>query len=196
MKLKLMGIISSLLIVAGCQTAPYKTQYTLNTNVQGLVQTQVAPKPYGIIISEVKTFGGGANVDMTYSREANVVEAYTKSAWIEPPTKLIQVAIANAFIQSNGYRDVLLSPTAISAPYKVETSIQKMQQYFDHNQSFVELSLLVRLVDASSQKLLFSQQYSVKEPVLIQNAQGGVEAYNRALDKMLPTIVRDIARQK
>lgn len=195
MTMKLSALLASILVLVGCQSAPYKTQYTLGSDVASTIQASAQHKPYSIIVSDVKSFGAGKNTDMTYTREANVVEAYTKSAWVEPPTQLIQVALANALIASNVYKDVLMAPTSINSPYKVDATIQTMQQSFKDGQSSVDLSLMVRLVNTSNQHLVFSKIYSAKEPVNALNAEGGVEAYNQALNRLLPSIVRDITHQ-
>ena len=117
-----------------------------------------------------------------------------KSEWVEPPVLLIKTALANALITSNGYQDVILSPTAIMSPYRVDTTIQKMQQVFKDNESYVDISLMVRLVNTATQKLVFSKIYSTTEKVQSLNAEGGVEAYNKAMKKLLPNIVQDLSR--
>lgn len=190
---KLSVVLASLLFVVGCQSAPYKTQYTLNPELAS-IQSSVKQKPYSIIVSDVKSFGAGKSVDMTYTRTSNVVEAYTKSAWVEPPVQLVKVALANALIASNAYQDVLMSPTSIHSPYKVDATIQSMQQRFVDGKSTIELSLMVRLVNTSNQNLVFSKIYSTTEAVAADNAEGGVAAYDRALNRLLPNIVRDINR--
>ncbi len=190
---KLSVVLASLLFVVGCQSAPYKTQYTLNPELAS-IQSNVKQKPYSIIVSDVKSFGAGKSVDMTYTRTSNVVEAYTKSAWVEPPVQLVKVALANALIASNAYQDVLMSPTSIHSPYKVDATIQSMQQRFVDGKSTIELSLMVRLVNTSNQNLVFSKIYSTTEAVTADNAEGGVAAYDRALNRLLPNIVRDINR--
>lgn len=194
MNIKLSAILASLLVIAGCQSATYKAQYTLSSDVVDSVQSIQRTKPYSIIVNDVKSFGAGISTDMTYTRNANVVEAYTKSAWVEPPVYLVKVALANALIASGAYKDVLMAPTSIPSPYRVDTTIQKMQQNFANGQSTIDLSLAVRLVNTKTHQLVFSKIYSTSEPTATQNAEGGVEAYNRALTRLLPTIVRDINR--
>lgn len=193
MTTKLSTILATLIFVVGCQSAPYKTQYTLNPDVES-IQVSHQHKPYSITVSDVKAFEVGKNTDMTYTRNANVIEAYTKSAWVEPPVYLIKVALANALIASNAYQDVLMSPTSIHSPYKVDATIQKMQQRFVDGQSTIDLSLMIRLVNSATHQLVFSKTYSTTEPALTPNAEGGVEAYNRALHRLLPSIVRDLNR--
>lgn len=194
MTFKLSAILASLVLLTACQTAPYKTQYTLGTDLISNIPTSQKQKPYSVIVNDVKAFGSGAEVNMTYTRTPNVIEAYTKSEWVEPPVLLIKTALTNALIASNNYQDVLMSPTSIMSPYRIDAVIQKMQQVFDGDKSYIELSLMVRLVDTAHQKLVFSKNYSVTEPVQSLNAQGGVEAYNKAMKKLLPNIVQDLSR--
>ena len=191
---KLTVVLASLLFIAGCGSAPYKTQYTFNSDVISSIQPSTKQKPYSITVSDVKSFGTGANKDMTYTRNANVIEAYTKSAWVEPPIYLMKVALADALIASNAYQDVLMAPTSIQSPYKVDATIQKMQQRFVDGQSTIDLSLMVRLVNSTTHQLVFSKIYLTTETATSQDAAGGVEAYNRALARLLPNIVRDITR--
>lgn len=192
MTFKLSTILASLLLLTACQTAPYKTQYTFGSDVVVNVPVSQKQKPYSVIVNDVKTFGLGVDANMTYTRSANVIEAYTKSEWIEPPVQLIKAAIANALIASNNYQDVLMSPTAIMSPYRVDVTIQKMQQVFVGDTSHIDLTLMVRLVNTATQKLAFSKIYSATEAMQTQNAEGGVEAYNQALKKILPNIVKDL----
>lgn len=194
MTFKLSTILASLVLLTACQTAPYKTQYTLSSDLTSNIPVSQKKKPYSVIVSDVKTFSSGAEVNMTYTRTANVIEAYTKSEWVEPPVLLIKTALANALIASNHYQDVLMSPTSIMSPYRVDGIIQNMQQVFVGDESYVELSLMVRLVNTATQKLVFSKIYSTTEPVQTLNAEGGVEAYNKALKKILPNIVQDLSR--
>lgn len=194
MTLKFSALLASLILVAGCQSAPYKTQYTLGSDIVSSIHTSSKQKPYAIVVGDVKTLTTGLTTDMYYTREANVVEAYTKSAWIEPPIKLIQVALMNALIASNGYKDVLMSPTEVKTPYKVDATIQKMQQTFVNGQSAVDLSLVVRLVNTTTEQLVFSKIYSATEAVKTENADGGVLAYDQALKRLLPSIVQDLQR--
>lgn len=194
MTLKFSTLLASLVFVAGCQSAPYKTQYTLGSDFVSSIHSSNKQKPYALVVGDVKTLTTGMTTDMYYTRDANVVEAYTKSAWIEPPTKLIQVALMNALIASNGYKDVLMAPTEVKTPYKVDATIQKMQQSFVNGQSTVELSLMVRLVNTTAEQLVFSKIYSTTEPVKTQNADGGVLAYDQALQRLMPSIVQDLQR--
>ena len=41
---------------------------------------------------------------------------------------------------------------------------------------------------------MFSKIYSTTEAVETLNAEGGVEAYNKAMKKLLPNIVQDLNR--
>lgn len=194
MTVKLSTILASLLFIVGCQSAPYKTQYTLSSDLVSAVQPSQKQKPHSIIVSDVKSLGMGMTTDMTYTRYNNVIEAYTKSAWVEPPVYLMKVALVNALTASGAYQDVLMAPTSITSPYRVDAVIQKMQQSFVNGQSTVDLSLSIRLVSTSTNQLIFSKIYSTSEATTTQDAAGGVDAYNRALTRLLPTIIRDINR--
>ncbi len=194
MTFKLSTILASLILLTACQTAPYKTEYTLGSDLTANVPVSQKQKPYSVIVNDVKTFGSGAEVNMTYTRTPNVIEAYTKSEWVEPPVLLIKTALTNALIASNNYQDVLMSPTSIMSPYRIDAVIQNMQQVFVGDKSYIELSLMVRLVDTVNQKLVFSKIYSTTEAVETLNAEGGVEAYNKAMKKLLPNIVQDLSR--
>ena len=75
MTFKLSTILASLILLTACQTAPYKTQYTLGSDLTSNIPAAQKQKPYSVIVSDVKTFGSGSEVNMTYTRSANVVEA-------------------------------------------------------------------------------------------------------------------------
>lgn len=180
-------------IVTACASSPVKKSYILTTDTQNIT-TGNAQLP-SLMVSQVKSTNRLTN-DMFYSRSANEIESFTKSDWITTPPQMLQAAITQNLEARNLFQYVIMAPNSISSQYRLDLTIIRMIQYFDETtqQSNIELRLQARLVNNTSNRIVRSFSYYKNEPSLTYNAEGGVAAYNKALQSITDEITQNITQ--
>ncbi len=188
-------LIIPILALIGCQSAPVKSTYTLEIDTNNFAKVaKNRTRPYAVAVSDFSTFYNTYNQEMLYSMSENEIESYSKSEWILPPHKILQANLINALVASNHFKDVIALPSPISTKYKIDGTVNSMRQFFKDNESYVELAITIRLINSSNQTIVFSNRYEGTEKATPLNAVGGVEAYNRLMNRLMADIIRDLTR--
>ncbi len=190
---KLAFIFALSLIVTACASAPAKKSYTLTTDTSNVV-TGNAQLP-SLLISQVRATTRLSS-DMYYSRAKNELEVFTKSDWVSPPTQMIQAAIAQDLNSKNLFQYVITAPNSVSAQYRLDLTIIEMNQFFNEasKESFITLNLQARLINSANNRIVKSFNYAKTEPSFSYNAEGGVAAYNQALQAIANELTRDLTQ--
>lgn len=180
-------------VVAACASAPVKKSYILTTDTHNVI-TGNALLP-SLMIAQVRS-ANRQSTDMTYSRKTNEVESFTKSDWVMPPNQMLQAAIAQDLNARNFFQYVIVAPNSVAAQYRLDLTIVEMNQFFNEQtkQSEIILTLQARLVRSSDNRIVKSFRYSKVEPSLTYNAEGGVVAYNRALQAIANELTQDLTQ--
>lgn len=181
------------LIVTACASSPIKKSFVLTTDTQNIANHR-ATLP-SLMISQVRSTNRLTN-DMFYSRSVNEVESFTKSDWISPPPQMLQAAITQNLEARNLFQYVIMAPNSVSAQYRLDLTIIRMMQYFDEatQQSHIELRVQARLINNSNNRIVKSFSYHKNEPSLTYNAEGGVAAYNRALQAIADELTHNLTQ--
>lgn len=181
------------LIVTACASAPAKKSYILTTDTTNIV-TVNAQLP-SLIVSQVRSTNR-LSADMYYSRAENEVEVFTKSDWVSPPTQMLQAAIAQNLDAKNIFQYVITAPNSIAAQYRLDITLVEMNQYFDESNksSHITLNLQARLINSANNRIVKSFNYRKTEPSSTYNAEGGVAAYNRALQTITDELTLNLTQ--
>ncbi len=178
-------------IIAGCSSTPAKKSYILTAEASPVVANTGYKMP-SLMISQVRTVGQ-LSTDMFYSRSPNEIESFTLSDWAAPPANLIQSAITQDLDARNLFQFVIMAPNNIATAYRLDMSILQMRQYFnDNQQSHIILNMQARLINNSTNKIVKTFTFRESEPSLTYNAEGGVKAYNIALNRIANQLAADL----
>ena len=171
------------LFVTACASAPVKKSYILATDTQNIVAGN-ASLP-SISVSQIRSLNK-LSTDMQYSRSKNEIESFTKSDWIAPPPQMLQAAITQDLEARNLFQYVVMAPNSVSTQYRLDITIIEMNQFFNEadKSSYVVLKLQARLVNNSTNRIIRSMSLAKQEPSTTYDAEGGVIAYNRALQSI------------
>lgn len=190
-KFALLLILS--LVVTACASAPVKKSYILTTETTNITAGN-AQLP-SLLISQVRSTNR-LSTDMYYSRSANEVEIFTKSDWITPPTQMLQAAITQNLDAQNIFQYIIMAPNSVTAQYRLDMTIVEMNQYFDEaaKSSHIVLKLQARLINSTNNRIVKSFSYQKIEPSSTYNAEGGVAAYNRALQAIVSELTQNLTQ--
>ena len=180
------------LVIAGCASAPAKTNYILSTET-----TPVANAAHALpsmLVSQVRSLGR-LSTEMFYSRTPNEIESFTQNEWAAPPAQLIQAAITQDLDNRGLFKYVVMAPTNISAAYRLDMSILEMRQYFpNETESYITLKLQARLINNHNNQIVKTYTYNEKVPAPTYDAAGGVKAYNSALNSIAERLAQALTR--
>jgi cholesterol transport system auxiliary component len=122
---------------------------------------------------------------IVYVERAHEVRHYTRSAWVEPPARMLPPLVARA-LEQGGFRVVRDGESG--GDLRLETEIVQLRQEFLSRPSRVRFALRVRLLGAGG-GLLAEREIEAEEQAPSDDAYGGVVAANRAVSKVLDEVV-------
>ncbi len=190
---KLVLLFAFSLIVTACASAPAKKSFVLATETNNVVAGN-AQLP-SLMISQVRSTNR-LSTDMFYSRSKNEVEIFTKSDWVTPPTQMLQAAIAQDLNAKNLFQYVIMAPNSVTTQYRLDMTLTEMNQFFDEQtkQSYIVLKLQARLINNSNNRIVKSFSFNQKTPSATYNAEGGVAAYNSALQTIADQLTQNLVQ--
>ena len=118
---------------------------------------------------------------LVYLERAHEVRHFARSAWAEPPARLIAPLLARA-LERSGFRVV-----AVGEPdphLRLETELVALRQEFLSRPSQVRVALRFRLLAPGGRPLVEGTREAL-EPAPTDDAYGGVVAANRAVSRLL-----------
>ncbi len=162
-----------------------KQFYTLQSaGVQSLAATTAKPC-YSLRI-EMPAAAPGLNTSrMAYSRESHRLEYFAYHEWVSPPPRMIAAAMEKELQASGLFTVVLTGSPDVRTDWRLDSSLQTLQQDFSSGESSVQLAIRINLVDLSDRVLMDSKTFSYDESAEGQDAEAGVAAANRAVRQFL-----------
>ena len=180
-------------LIVGCASAPtQKFTFAPVMPAQGMHQAFIGEKP-SLTIDKVRAFAGFTSDGMAYQDTKNTLAYFQKSVWVDTPARLLQPLFVQYMEHADVFSAVIAAPDQTTTDYRMEVDLVKLVQVFGSgNDSHIELSLRVRLVDFVSGQLLFARLYEANLPASSRNAEGGVMVVNQALEKILMQVQKDV----
>lgn len=190
---KLTFIAVLTLFLTACASAPVKKNYILTTDTQHIVAGNA--KLPAISVSQVRSLNK-LSTNMQYSRSKNEIESFTKSEWVAPPAQMLQAAITQDLEARNLFQYVVMAPNSVATPYRLDVTIIEMNQFFNEvdKSSYVVLKLQARLVNNNTNRIIRSISLSKQEPSMTYDAEGGVIAYNKALQSIADQLSQSLSQ--
>jgi cholesterol transport system auxiliary component len=145
---------------------------------------RVAGRP-AILVADTRAAPGLEGRGIVYVERAHEVRRYAKSAWVEPPARMLPPLLARA-LEQGGFRVVRDGESG--GHLRLETEIVQLRQEFLSRPSRVRFALRLRLLGAGG-SLLAEREIEAEEQAPSDDAYGGVVAANRAVSSVLEEVV-------
>lgn len=108
---------------------------------------------------------------------------------------MLQAAITQDLEARNLFQYVVMAPNSVTAAYRLDLTILEMRQYFPSDvDSHIVLKVQARLINNSNNKIARTFNYYKEEKSPHYNAEGGVEAYNKALNQISSQLAQDLSQ--
>lgn len=179
-------LLVTTLFFSGCITLtkelpPYST-YTLNLP-HTIKEVHQSPQyNFTLEIKEPHALQSVNSPFIFYSTDDFKSEQYALSKWSDRPSKMIQNQIIKYLSNTQKYSYINSSNIDVRNSYQLLSEIESFQQYFSHNDSFVEFSIHVYLRNKTD---TFYKKFYYTQPCKTNNAQGAVIAYNQVLQQFV-----------
>lgn len=132
--------------------------------------------------------------DMAYQPQPHQLRYYSRNFWADPPARMLEAALMEAFERAGLFRGVVRNAAAGSADYRLGTELLRLEQDFSgEGPSKMRLALRVQLTDPQERRLLGSRVIEVRMPAPSADAEGGVTAAHEALARAMARTVGFVA---
>ena len=190
-RLLLAGIVFSAL--AACSSLrpasiPFPTFYSLDS-VRGdepVVATKLpAADAPTLIVDPPHAASGFDSQRIIYVREANKVEYFAHSEWVDTPARMLAPLLVASLQGSGAFHAVVLTPSVAEGDLRLVTEIVRLQQEFGPAPSRVRFTLRAYLVDNKSRHVIARREFDLATPAASEDPYGGVRAASRSVQKVL-----------
>ena len=184
-----LAVLALALSLDGCaalQPAP-------EPNVHVLAATPLTPvarakRDLVLEVTAPRAWPGFDTLQMVYVQRPYELDYFATARWADTPARMLGPLLAQALEQTESFRAVVQTPSAIPADVRVNAELIRLQQDFTTRPSQVELSVRVELIDVRAKRVLASRVFDAMAPALTENAYGGVAAANVALQRVLEQV--------
>ncbi len=122
---------------------------------------------------------------IVYTREAQRLDTYANSVWIDTPAQMLTPMMVAAIESAGAFPAVVSTPSAARADVELDTQILRLQQDFSGTPSRVRFTLRASLIDGTTRRVLASEQFDAVADSSSGDARGGVVAAHAAVRSVL-----------
>ena len=143
-----------------------------------------SPRPT-LAVHVPQAAAGYDSTRIVYTREAQRLDTYANSVWIDTPAQMLTPMMVAAIESVGAFPAVVSTPSAARADIEMDTQILRLQQDFSGTPSRVRFTLRASLIDSVTRRVLASEQFDAVADSPSEDARGGVVAAHAAVRSVL-----------
>lgn len=113
------------------------------------------------------------------------VTYYTNNYWVEAPAAMMESLIVKTLQRTKRYKSVLTPPYTGSYDYTLRTQIEELRIDFTHKVPILNMALQAQLIDAKTNNLISSREFTSFVPMSASTPYAAVIAANSAARRIL-----------
>ena len=176
------------MLVGGCtglQPPRVESSNTYVLEAQPIAKTVRAKRDLVLEVGAPRARPGFETPQMVYVRQPYELEYFAANRWADAPSHMLGPLLAQGLEQTESFRAVVQTPSAVPADLRVDTELIRLQQNFATRPSRIELTLRAELIDVRGKRVLSTKLFDETEDAPTDDAYGGVTAANLALRRIL-----------
>jgi len=184
----LYSFIVFLVLLSGCSTTkPTVVEYKLSLEDLKASGLSDGCKDKSLKVTQAFSSNSLMSLDMNYMIGKSKIYSYSQAQWDNSPNKEITSQIVQLLRDSKLFKTTHNSKSIVKSDMILETTIEDFMQYYDEkiSTSYVKVSINMTLLDAKTAKVIASKTFSTKLKSTSLDAEGGVDALNKALRDVL-----------
>ena len=138
-----------------------------------------------LIINPPHAAAGFDSQRIIYVREAQKLEYFAHSEWVDPPARMLAPLIVAAAVKTAAFNAVVTTPGAAAGDLRLDTEIVRLLQRFGSGPSEVRFTLRATLVDERTRRVLAAREFDMTQPAASDDPYGGVVAASRVVHEVL-----------
>lgn len=142
-----------------------------------------------LLVSAVSSDSIYNTTQMLYSTKPYEIAYFSKSEWAETPPQMLQTLIVQTLQNTHHFSAVTTSPVS-SYNYTLNTQLLELRQVFNGYGSQLHLKMRIQIVNAATNQVIATKEFSVVQTPPMRSPYGGVIAANRAAAMMMNEIAR------
>jgi cholesterol transport system auxiliary component len=187
-------LLASLTLASGCEAlkptvSSHPNLYVLSSAHSTATPARPRPPASGtaptLIVSPPHAAAGFDSKRIIYMRQADQLEYFAHSEWIDTPARMLAPLIVTAVERSDTFRAVVQTPSTVAGDMRLDIEILRLQHEFLRAPSHVRFTLRAYLVDSKTRRVIASREFEASAPSASENPQGGVVAANEAVRTVL-----------
>ncbi len=124
------------------------------------------------------------------------LKAYANTQWIDTPAQMLLPLLVHRLEATGLFGAVLSAATSpIVGELRLETEIIRLLQEFRTYPSQIRFVLRVQLLNMVNRQVIATRVFEVLENSSDENARGGMEATNRAVEQLLKELAKFLEKQ-
>jgi cholesterol transport system auxiliary component len=154
-----------------------------------------APPPSGgggdgpsLLVAPVMAAPGFDSSDMAYIRHAHEIEYFAHHRWVDTPARMLEPLLVQAAEQTGVFGSVSQAGSRARADLRLDSRLLHLLQFCRLEPSELQLALRLSLVDVATGRVLGERTLSVAEPLATRTPYAGVEAANRAVERLMTDV--------
>ncbi len=189
---RIAGVLG-LALLTGCGSllppppAPEKV-YVLEATSPSTDARPAAPRAIVLAVSTPRARAGYDTDRMVWVRQAHGLEVFARNRWADTPARMLAPLLVQSLQRSGTFQAIVPASSNVSAHWRLDTEVIRLQHDFSTTPSRVQLNLGVQLVDLATRRVIASAEFEEMEPAASEDPYGGVLAANRALLRLLTRV--------
>jgi len=196
--MRLLASMACLALLAACaalQPPPDEIRNTYVLEAPPTAGTPSAKRDLIIGVSMPRARPGFDTSRMAYERRPHEIEYFTRNRWIDSPARMLEPLVTQALKRSGTFRGAMQLPGAERVDRRLDIELVRLLQDFSTTPSRVRFTLHAQLVDTGTRRVVAAREFDEVEPAPSDDPYGGVVAANRALARLLGSLVQFCADQ-
>ncbi|MHB1947663.1 MAG: ABC-type transport auxiliary lipoprotein family protein [Gammaproteobacteria bacterium] len=161
--------------------------YVINPEVHPPVKTN--HRHSILLVSPVSSDPIYNTTQMIYSTKPYEIAYFSKNEWAETPPQMLQTLLVQTLQNTHHFYAVTTSPVS-SYNYILNAQLLELRQVFNGYGSQLYLKMRIQIVNAATNQVIATKQFSVVQTPPFRSPYGGVIAANRAAAIMMNEIAR------
>lgn len=181
-------ILLSIVLLSGCVTTkPSITEYRVVAKTSKARSVVDGCKEKSLKIAQAFSSSSLMSLKMDYVQEESKIFSYSQAHWNESPNHSVTKEILKKIRDSKLFKNVQISRSRSKNSWILETNIEDFLQYYSEGlkDSFAKVIISLTLIDSKTNSVIATKTFNSKVNTNTLDAEGGVEALNKALSDIL-----------
>ncbi len=181
-------ILLGIVLLSGCATTKTSiTEYRVVAKTSKAQSVVDGCKEKSLKIAQAFSSSSLMSLKMDYVQEESKIFSYSQAHWNESPNHSVTMEILKEIRDSKLFKNVQISRSRSKNSWILETNIEDFLQYYSEGlkDSFAKVIISLTLIDSKTNSVIATKTFSSKINTNSLDAEGGVEALNRALSDVL-----------